>query len=354
MRGDDTEQCERGSPEAGDEARREAVGDLVEGRDGPVGSQRAHRVEERRGRQQERDEGQQRGAGAACARYIAFPEKDDAILIGERRDGIEDFGYGKGYTYLAEEFSRFLQSLEGLRESGMHLVMVAHSTIRKFEQPDAAGAYDRYELKLSKQCAPLLKEWCDLLLFVNYFTKVTEKDGKQKAVGGKERRIYTSHCAAFDAKNRHDLEDVLPMAFESLAHVIPATTEKPGKAKSAKTPPAEPALPAEPGKPVTEQQLKNIATLWKQLGYGQAEMTKLFQWLEAEALDGAETWQDLNQEQAARAIAFLCKKTGKEVAASSTWERTWRRSARGTEYPCRSTSRSDSASASCSEQAASS
>jgi hypothetical protein len=42
----------------------------------------------------------------------------------------------------------------------------------KFEQPDAAGAYDRYELKLSKQVGPLVKEWCDVLLFGNYFTKV--------------------------------------------------------------------------------------------------------------------------------------------------------------------------------------
>jgi GTPase SAR1 family protein len=122
-----------------------------------------------------------------------------------RKDGIEDFGYGQGYTYLAEEFSRFLQSLEALRSRGMHLVMVAHSTIRKFEQPDAVGAYDRYELKLSKKCAPLLKEWCDLLLFVNYFTKVTEKDGRAKAVGGKERRIHTSHTASYDAKNRHEI-----------------------------------------------------------------------------------------------------------------------------------------------------
>lgn len=227
------------------------------------------------------------------------------------KDGIEDFGYGKGYTYLAEEFTRFLQSLEALRESGMNLVMVAHSTIRKFEQPDAAGAYDRYELKLSKQCAPLLKEWCDLLLFVNYFTKVTEKDGKQKAVGGKERRIYTSHCAAFDAKNRHELDDVLPMAFESIAHVIPATVSKTEKVQPAKTPPAK---PADSGKPVTAQQIENIQSLWKRLNYGPEQMTKLFAWLDAEALEGAEHWNDLTMDQAARAIGFLSKKAGKEAA----------------------------------------
>jgi len=44
------------------------------------------------------------------------------------KDSIEDFSYGKDYTILAEEFSRFLGSLEALRRRGMHVVMVAHST----------------------------------------------------------------------------------------------------------------------------------------------------------------------------------------------------------------------------------
>ncbi len=225
------------------------------------------------------------------------------------KEGIEDFGYGKGYTYLSEEFSRFLQSLETLRNRGMHLVMVAHSTIRKFEQPDAAGAYDRYELKLSKQCAPLLKEWCDLLLFVNYFTKVTETDGRKKAVGGKERRIYTAHCAAFDAKNRHGLDDVLPMEFAAIAHVFPATSPQPAAQSAPATPPAD------TGKPATGQQIKNIQGLWQQLGCGQEQMAKLFQWLDAEALEGAESWEDLTMEQAARAISFLSKKVSEGGAA---------------------------------------
>lgn len=220
------------------------------------------------------------------------------------KDSIEDFGYGKGYTFLAEEFSRFLQSLEALRARGMHIVLVAHSTIRKFELPDAAGAYDRYELKLSKQCAPLLKEWCDLLLFVNYFTRVTESDGKKRAVGGKERRIYTTHSAAYDAKNRHELEEQLPMTFESIAHVFPVIDKRPV------TPSAQ------SDKPCSKQQITNIQNLWKRLGYGEEERAKLFQWLDADALQGAEDWSDLTAEQAARAIGFLSNKAeGKESAS---------------------------------------
>ena len=67
------------------------------------------------------------------------------------KDSIEDFGYGKGWVMLAEEFARFLNSLDALLARGMHVVFLAHATVRKFEAPDQAGSYDRFELKLSKQ-----------------------------------------------------------------------------------------------------------------------------------------------------------------------------------------------------------
>ena len=87
------------------------------------------------------------------------------LLKTYKKAGIEDFGYGKGYVYLAEEFSRMLYALDGCIEAGIHVVITAHAKMRKFEQPDEMGAYDRWEMKLSKNSAPLIKEWADLLLF---------------------------------------------------------------------------------------------------------------------------------------------------------------------------------------------
>lgn len=137
------------------------------------------------------------------------------------KESIEDFGYGKGYTLLAEEFAKFLASLDALIRRGMHVLLLAHSTVRKFESPEQAGSYDRYELKLSKQVGPLLKEWADLILFANYVTRVAENDsGKKRGVGGKERLLFTTHAAAYDAKNRHGLEEKLPFAFASIASVF--------------------------------------------------------------------------------------------------------------------------------------
>ena len=116
----------------------------------------------------------------------------DSICAKYKKAGIEDFGYGKGYTYLGEEFSRLLAAFDRVIRSGIHVVITAHAKMRKFEQPDEMGAYDRWEMKLSKQVAPLLKEWCDMLLFCNYQTYVIHGDNpmeKSKVQGGKRVMI---------------------------------------------------------------------------------------------------------------------------------------------------------------------
>ena len=75
-------------------------------------------------------------------------------------------------------------------------------------------------MKLSKQVAPLVKEWCDLLLFCNYQTYVvTTETNKQKAQGGK-RVMYTSHHPAWDAKSRVELPPVLDLDYKTIAHIF--------------------------------------------------------------------------------------------------------------------------------------
>ncbi len=145
---------------------------------------------------------------------------------------IEDFGYGKGYIYLKEEFGQFLNLLSDLIEMGINVLMTAHAQMRKFEQPDELGSYDRWELKLSKQCSPLLKEWADLILFANYETIVVNVDGqgaqkgKNKVQGGK-RVMHTSHHPCWDAKNRHGLAEKLPFDFAQIAGCIPVRAPQP-------------------------------------------------------------------------------------------------------------------------------
>ena len=135
--------------------------------------------------------------------------------------GIEDVGYGKGYVYLAETFSDYLKLCNQLIDRGINVVFTAHAMMRKFEQPDELGAYDRWEMKLSKKVAPLLKEWADMVLFCNYKTNVItdSKTNSKKATGG-SRVMYTSHHPCWDAKNRYGLPETVPMEFESISKLF--------------------------------------------------------------------------------------------------------------------------------------
>lgn len=140
--------------------------------------------------------------------------------------GIEDAGWGKGYTYLAEEFGKLLNLLEDVVRSGINVVVTAHAQMRKFEQPDELGSYDRWELKLQKKTAPMVKEWADMVLFANYKTIVVNVDGqgaikgKNKAQGAGQRVMYTTHHSCWDAKNRHGLPDELPFDYTAIAHLF--------------------------------------------------------------------------------------------------------------------------------------
>lgn len=146
------------------------------------------------------------------------------IVANSKKNGIEDFGYGKGYTYLAEQFGKLLNLLEDIVGLGFNVVITAHAMMRKFEQPDESGSYDRWELKLEKKVAPLVKEWADTLLFANFKTLVVKIDDKKyKGVGGQERVMYTTHNACYDAKNRDGLPDVLPFDYSQIAHLIDDT-----------------------------------------------------------------------------------------------------------------------------------
>lgn len=143
------------------------------------------------------------------------------LLRRANKKSIEDFGFGKGYVMVAEACGKLLGLADQLVAKGLHVVWVAHSTVKRTSPPDETDGYDRYELKLTRQTAPLFKEWADLLLFCNYRTKLVEgSDGRKKATGGRERLMYAERAAAWDAKNRYGLPFEMPMAIAELAPAL--------------------------------------------------------------------------------------------------------------------------------------
>lgn len=144
-----------------------------------------------------------------------------SVCAKQKVTGIEDIPYGKGYTYVMEEFASLLDLCNKAIAAGINVIFTAHAQMRKFEQPDEMGSYDRWEMKLSKKSAPLLKEWADMVLFCNYKTQVMtdSKTQSKKAFGGK-RVMYASHHPCWDAKNRYNLPDQMDMEFAQIANLF--------------------------------------------------------------------------------------------------------------------------------------
>jgi hypothetical protein len=194
----------------------------------------------------------------------------DFMLKQSGKKSIEDFGYGKGYTMLQEHVSRFLGLADQLVAKGIHVVFVAHTKTVRVSPPDQTDGYDRYEMKLTKQVAPLIREWSDLYLFCNYKIQIVEgSDGRLKAQGGKERVMYASRCAAWDAKNRYGLPDEMPMDYSEIAHVfsgaaprasVAAQAESSADAAQVSDPAPE---PAQEFTPATAEQVGQLETYAK-------------------------------------------------------------------------------------------
>jgi hypothetical protein len=155
----------------------------------------------------------------------------DYVCQQEEVPSIEKIPYGKGFSYMADEWGRFVASLDVLRgKRSMHVLALAHAVVKPFKNPEGPD-YDRYILRMNEKAAALWKEWCDVLLFANYDVTVLQDDKtakKEKAVlqKGKARSstarrvIHTTRSAAFDAKNRYDLPDKLELDFAEFADAV--------------------------------------------------------------------------------------------------------------------------------------
>lgn len=240
-------------------------------------------------------------------------------VISEANDSkitsIESFGYGKGYTYLREKLTMVLAELDRCIRAGQHVVLLAHSRVARHEPPDSA-AFDRYELKMSKQVAPLVKEWADCLLFGNFVTVVT--DGK--GVGGKKRRLWAERTAAIEAKNRVGLEPTADWGIDPIREAfkaagipwdgVPAAT-KPAPKKSAPKPAPAPAVdkmdnsednpdmtPAPAPEPAPEE---NAFVICMQATFSHEEIEAVNQWLtETGKIEPGQNFTDLPEDYKAR------------------------------------------------------
>ncbi len=135
---------------------------------------------------------------------------------------INDWGYGRGFDAALGEWRRFAAALARLREAkDMHIVMLAHSWVKTFKNP-LGDDFDRYMMKLHEKAAAFLREWSDVVLFTNYETLTHETNGRVKGISTGARMVYTQRTAGWDAKNRYDLPETLPLDWDAFAEAVAA------------------------------------------------------------------------------------------------------------------------------------
>lgn len=135
---------------------------------------------------------------------------------------IEDFGYSKGYQHALEHWRVLTARLEALRaQRQMGVILLGHAYIKTFKNP-LGDDYDRFQMKVHEKAAGLLREWCDASLFAMYETHTYDSNGRAKGISTGARVVHTQRTAAWDAKNRYDLPEKLPLDWDAFAEAVAA------------------------------------------------------------------------------------------------------------------------------------
>lgn len=131
-------------------------------------------------------------------------------------------GYGRGDTRAIQEWREVLAQLERIWMKGKAIVVVAHTVVKRFEDPTLPSGYDRFEIAARKQLAQLLHQWMDYTLFCREDVTPLGKDAKNKAVTTGIRYAYTRRMPAYDAKARGTTQfpDKISLSWAEFAAAI--------------------------------------------------------------------------------------------------------------------------------------
>lgn len=149
-----------------------------------------------------------------------------------KEDKVEDMahafgGFGKGYTratqMMIEMRDDFLVPIRDKRN--MNMILLCHSTKNKFEDPLTQTQYDVYEMKLHKNgkgygVYTVFSEWVSIIAFANFEVFTVKNGNKDYAVGDGERRIFLTPKPSYDAGNRFDMPDELPMEWSAIEECV--------------------------------------------------------------------------------------------------------------------------------------
>lgn len=143
-------------------------------------------------------------------------------------ESIESPGYGKGYIQADNNWRRFFNGINLLRdERNMTIIFTAHQQIVKVEDPELP-TYDMADIKLHKRASAIAGEYTDVILRAMIKTMMTTDasasksqvksgDARKLAVTTGQRVITTQPRPGAKAKNRYHLPAELPMDWQAFS-----------------------------------------------------------------------------------------------------------------------------------------
>ena len=135
-----------------------------------------------------------------------------------KRKGWSTFNqlFAEGEKDAAEIWRGFVRKLDRLRdEKNMEIIVLAHAESADFTPPNLDHKYQRFQAKLEKRVYPILKEWADVHLFAHWeeWEEGKNKSSKKARTSG-NRLLHCTRTMAWDAKNRWDMPETMPLTYE--------------------------------------------------------------------------------------------------------------------------------------------
>jgi hypothetical protein len=166
-----------------------------------------------------------------------------------------DQPFGKGQVAVMEEWVTILQGLEELRKTrGMNVILVAHSETKTFTDP-MRGAYDRWQIKLTKKAAQKITEKVDIVAFATFLGQTQEEAqafGRKVASASSARTLKLDSRLSYQAKNRFNLPAECDLNYKTFAQLLEAqltggTTPPPDAGAAPSSGGSDGAAPLVPG-----------------------------------------------------------------------------------------------------------
>lgn len=143
---------------------------------------------------------------------VAVEVTGDPKMTLEKWDG----GFGRGISAATDRWREVISCLERVWMKGIHVIVLAHCTTKRFDDPEGAS-YDRYEIAMNPKSAGLFRQWADYVLFMRREAVARKIDSSQKFRGQATGRhvAHTKWTAAYDAKFSGTAPDEIPLEWDA-------------------------------------------------------------------------------------------------------------------------------------------